>query len=105
MKTRMLIISLLLLSILIHETQGIRLLKDVMRKPNTTPTSTTVAKKDDDRAASKSDQDSSSSSPKLKAESNTTENISVEPESEHTDVLDIAGMDYSPARRKPPVHN
>lgn len=23
----------------------------------------------------------------------------------HPDVLDLAGMDYSPAKRKPPIHN
>ncbi|KAM3270114.1 hypothetical protein P3S67_030020 [Capsicum chacoense] len=25
--------------------------------------------------------------------------------SDHPDVLDLAGMDYSPAKRKPPIHN
>ncbi|KAK4369887.1 hypothetical protein RND71_009362 [Anisodus tanguticus] len=51
----------------------------------------------------------------LKGQSGTSENFSVNssPENGHRktssehypDVLDLAGMDYSPAKRKPPIHN
>ncbi|XP_038973087.1 uncharacterized protein LOC120105069 [Phoenix dactylifera] len=47
---------------------------------------------------------------KLEAIGSSGENLPVEPPvskqpQTYPDILDIAGMDYSPAKRKPPIHN
>jgi len=39
------------------------------------------------------------------AKSKRPEDFHVEPPETYPDILDIAGMDYSPAKRKPPIHN
>ncbi|KAK9098471.1 hypothetical protein Syun_025516 [Stephania yunnanensis] len=42
---------------------------------------------------------------KLSAESSSISNHGEEVADHYPDILDIAGMDYSSAKRKPPIHN
>uniref|UniRef100_A0A5B7API1 Uncharacterized protein n=1 Tax=Davidia involucrata TaxID=16924 RepID=A0A5B7API1_DAVIN len=147
-----LLVSLLLLSVLISEAQGIRLKKGFVsaghhkihegtliktsnggvgevilckdghcsgniRKLMTKITSRTTitTSKNDKNGGTKADPISkgkSSSSEELGREEEKF-SVNSSPDSEHReatpehypDILDIAGMDYSSARRKPPIHN
>ncbi|KAI3446826.1 hypothetical protein Pfo_003491 [Paulownia fortunei] len=143
------LISLLLLSVLIHEAQGIRLRKrnpsdrqhnihkilqgrsndgveeiilckgkhcsGRIRKLIMTPISstTTIAKNDkneENKAHPKSEGSSTNEKIARKAENLSVNSSSITEQRQpaletYPDILDIAGMDYSQARRKPPIHN
>uniref|UniRef100_A0A5B7ARH7 Uncharacterized protein n=1 Tax=Davidia involucrata TaxID=16924 RepID=A0A5B7ARH7_DAVIN len=127
-----LLASLLLLSILISEAQGIRLKKGFVsaeqhkihegtliktnnggvgevilckeghcsgnsRKLMTKTTSSTSTTSKNDKNGGEEENFSVSSSPVPKHREAAPER--------YPDILDIAGMDYSPARKKPPIHN
>ncbi|KAK9055128.1 hypothetical protein SSX86_026210 [Deinandra increscens subsp. villosa] len=93
------VIALLILSTLLYEAQGIN--RKLMTKATS---STTISKnykndesKDDPQAVMKFTQENfkvSSSSQRLK---------DVIPQRQ--DVIDLAAMDYAPAKRKTPIHN
>ncbi|KAL3623950.1 hypothetical protein CASFOL_032766 [Castilleja foliolosa] len=84
MKSWMLI-SILLLSVLIHEAQG-RIIRRLIT--NFDPTNVKMARKDENE------------------HSGSVNNEQQQPVYEtYPDTLEIAGMDYSLARRKPPIHN
>ncbi|KAI5674449.1 hypothetical protein M9H77_14813 [Catharanthus roseus] len=150
MKTSTLI-SLFLLSILVHQAQGIRLVKgslsakmhklhesiqsglkssiDVISglvKPNeelkgrnrklmtkttsTTSTTTTTttksknSKNDDEQSRLPGGQKDENLSINSSSSSMTEQSENVH-RKHYPDVLDLAGMDYSPAMKKPPIHN
>ncbi|KAI3443932.1 hypothetical protein Pfo_000597 [Paulownia fortunei] len=145
-----LLMSVLLLSILIHEAQGIRLRKGSLpdgqhniheflpgkrnnegdeevilckskhcsgriRKLTTTPicSTTTIAKNDkneENKAHPKLEGSSTNQKIGRKEEYLSVNSSSKTQQGQPTlqpypDILDIAGMDYSLARRKPPIHN
>ncbi|XP_011078563.1 uncharacterized protein LOC105162266 [Sesamum indicum] len=150
MRSHWMLTSLLLLSVLVPEAQGMRLRKDpspldnkqqkineflqrritsgdgveegflckgkhcsgrirklIMASISTTPT---TAKNDKDKAHTKTE--GFSANKKLaKKDKNLSRNLSAVTEQRqpnpdnYPDTLDIAGMDYSQARRKPPIHN
>ncbi|KAL8037426.1 hypothetical protein ABFX02_11G039000 [Erythranthe guttata] len=87
------LVSLLLLSLLILETQGIRLLKETPLEKH----HNNKIQNDEINGKRKEEKMSVKSSP-------TTTTEKRQPEM-YPDILDIAGMDYSQARRKPPIHN
>ncbi|PIN00599.1 hypothetical protein CDL12_26899 [Handroanthus impetiginosus] len=99
------LISLLLLSILVHGAQG-RARKLVMNQISST---TAIPKKDKHEETKAHPKLEGSSTNKKVATKD--ENLSVnsssttEQRKTYPDILDIAGMDYSQAKRKPPIHN
>ncbi|XP_030544557.1 uncharacterized protein LOC115751024 [Rhodamnia argentea] len=104
MKTH-LAVHLLLLMLLISQTEG------KTRKLLTATTPTTMAP----NSMEETTQGGSEANPRLKGKRSNggqlgggKENFAVNSSSssEHyPDIMDIAGMDYTPAKRKPPIHN
>ncbi|WOH00984.1 hypothetical protein DCAR_0520362 [Daucus carota subsp. sativus] len=116
MKKISFLFSLMLLTTLLHEAQGLKSRKLLTETANSSSTS-----------ASKNHQEieGNLNGMKVNGEMNTSattkqieghgkqENFSVKSSpvqveaapKHYPDVLDIAGMDYSPARRKSPIHN
>ncbi|KAL7587355.1 uncharacterized protein LOC111908361 [Lactuca sativa] len=107
-----LVITLLILSTLLYEAQGInrKLMTETISTSTTTSASTITYKKHNNEENKGHD---------LKLGNKSTEdNLAVNLSSKHlkygkteanppgyADIVDLAGMDYSPARRKPPIHN
>ncbi|KAK4391527.1 hypothetical protein Sango_1930500 [Sesamum angolense] len=136
MRSHWMLISLLLLSVLVPEAQGMRLRKDPsaldygkqqkiykkffkgelevvmeLKKGFCAKGSTVQNDKNDDDKTHMKTEGSSPIEKIAKKDKNLSINLSAvteqrQPDPEtYPDTLDIAGMDYSQARRKPPIHN
>ncbi|KAK1400072.1 hypothetical protein POM88_009935 [Heracleum sosnowskyi] len=119
MKNLSFLISLLLLTTLLHEAQGLKSRKLLSETTDSTSTSAgTSSSKNHQKIEGNTNEVKvkgkmdTSATTKPREANGKPENFSVsspvQPEAplkHYPDVLDIAGMDYSPARRKSPIHN
>ncbi|KAL4571430.1 hypothetical protein LXL04_018189 [Taraxacum kok-saghyz] len=107
---KLLMITLLILSTLLYEAQGINRKLITKTISSTTTSTNTITSKKHNNEDNKDDW-----KPKTKS---SKENLAISLSSKHlkyekpeanppgyADIVDLTGMDYSPARRKPPIHN
>ncbi|KAK1403486.1 Auxin-induced protein like [Heracleum sosnowskyi] len=120
MKNISFLISLLLLTTLLHEAQGMKSRKLLTKTTiHSTSTSTSTSSSKDHQkiegSANETNNGKMSGHTKQSEDRKKLENFIVKsspvveqrqaPTKQFPDVVDLAGMDYSPARRKSPIHN
>ncbi|KAI3771776.1 hypothetical protein L6452_02944 [Arctium lappa] len=103
------VVTLLLLSTLLYEAQGInrKLMTKTISSRTTYASATLIPSKTHDNDGNTKIKSTGGNlainSPPKRSKYGTTTEVGAPPR--FPDVIDLAGMDYSPARRKPPIHN
>lgn len=118
MKIMSFLISILLLTTLLHEAQGLKSRKLLSETTDSTSATTSSSKnhqkiEGNSNEAKVNGKMNTSATTKQREDNGKRENFSVKSSPVQLEaapkhypyVLDIAGMDYSPARRKSPIHN
>ncbi|XP_074369679.1 uncharacterized protein LOC141711149 [Apium graveolens] len=110
MKNISFLISLLLLTTLLHEARGMKSRKLLTKTNKSSSISSSKAHQKIEGSSSETDTGKMSSRDREKQENFSVKSSPVveqqqAPPKQFPDVMDLSGMDYSPARRKSPIHN
>ncbi|XP_017246289.1 uncharacterized protein LOC108217897 [Daucus carota subsp. sativus] len=107
MKNVSLFISVLLLTTLLHEAQGIKSRKLLVTKTSgsASPPSKNHTKIEGNASQGKDNGQVNKNQENFSVKSSPVVEQPEAAPKHYPDVVDLAGMDYSPARRKSPIHN